>query len=48
MKNLGMIVLGIWLVLTGLKGILGLSFDYDHVVSGAFALVAGVLILVRR
>lgn len=48
MKDLGIIVLGVWLVLTGLIGIADLSFKYDDVVVGAFALVAGVLILARR
>ena len=48
MKQLGSIALGVWLVLTGLMGIADLSFKYDDVVVGAFALVAGVLILARR
>jgi hypothetical protein len=48
MKPLGTIALGVWLVLTGLMGIADLSFKYDDIVVGAFALVAGVLILARR
>jgi len=48
MKPVGSIALGVWLVLTGLMGIADLSFKYDDMVVGAFALVAGVLILARR
>lgn len=48
MKPLGTIALGVWLILTGLMGIADLSFKYDDMVVGAFALVAGVLILARR
>ena len=46
--KLGNVFLGIWLVLQGLMGLLDLSFSYDHVVVGALALVAGVLVLVRK
>ncbi|MEE8482873.1 MAG: hypothetical protein V3S12_05920 [Acidiferrobacterales bacterium] len=48
MKALGTVALGVWLVLTGLIGIADLSFKYDDLVVGAFALVAGILILARR
>jgi hypothetical protein len=48
MKNVGMIVLGVWLVLTGLIDIADLKFKYDEIVTGAVALVAGILILMRR
>lgn len=48
MKQLGAIALGVWLILTGLMGIADLSFKYDDMVVGAFALVAGILILARR
>ena len=48
MKDIGSIMLGVWLVLTGLMGIADLSFKYDDMVVGAFALVAGALILARR
>lgn len=48
MKNIGMIVLGAWLVLTGLIDIVDLKFKYDEIVTGAVALVAGILILMRR
>lgn len=48
MKALGTVALGVWLVLTGLIGIADLSFKYDDLVVGAFALVAGILIIARR
>jgi hypothetical protein len=48
MKDLGLIALGVWLVLTGLIDIADLKFKYDEIVTGAFALVAGILILMRR
>lgn len=48
MKPLGTIALGVWLVLTGLMGIADLSFRYDDVVVGAFALISGILLLARR
>ena len=48
MKNLGLMALGVWLVLTGLMSIADLKFKYDDIVTGAVALVAGILILMRR
>ncbi|AGA35261.1 DedA family protein [Thioalkalivibrio nitratireducens DSM 14787] len=48
MRHLGTLLLGIWLVLYGLQGLLGLRFQYDHLVLSALALVAGVLLILRR
>lgn len=48
MKNLGMLLLAIWLIATGLKSVVALSFVYDRIVFGALAIVAGVLLLMRR
>lgn len=48
MKALGTAALAVWLILTGLMGIADLSFKYDDLIVGAFALVAGILILARR
>lgn len=48
MKNIGMLVLGVWLIASGLKSVAGLRFDYDYVVLGVLAIVAGALIIVRR
>lgn len=46
--KLGNLLLGIWLIMQGLFTILDLSFRYDDLVMGLLALVAGVLVLLRR
>jgi len=48
MKQISSILLGVWLVLMGLKSLLGLSFQYDHVVLGILAVAAGVMVVLRR
>jgi hypothetical protein len=48
MKDLGRVLLAIWLVLFGLKSAIGLNFNYDHLVLGILAIVAGVFLVVRR
>jgi hypothetical protein len=48
MKNLGMILLGIWLIATGLKAVIQLSFAHDALVFGILAIAAGMLIVLRR
>jgi len=48
MKNLGLIVLAVWLIVTGLKNVIGLSFHYDYLVLGVLAILAGVLLVLRR
>jgi len=48
MRFLGSLLLGIWLVLYGLRGLLHLQFQYDHYVMSALALAAGVLLILRR
>ncbi len=40
--------LGAWLLLSGLAAIANLSFKYDDMVMGVLALVAGVLVILRR
>lgn len=42
------IFLGCWLILQGLGQLLDLSFRYDHLITGVLALVAGVLVMVRK
>jgi len=42
------VFLGAWLVLQGLAALLNLSFRYDDVISGALALIAGVLVILRK
>ncbi len=44
-KNLGMILLGVWLILTGLLPLLRISFAGSETVLELLALVSGVLIL---
>lgn len=48
MKNIGLFLLGVWLVLSGLKAIIGLHFDYEHQVMGALATVAGAFIIIKQ
>jgi hypothetical protein len=47
-KNLGMFLLSIWLILSGIISILHLSFIGIDIVMGALAIAAGVLLLLRR
>lgn len=41
-------VLGTWLVLNGLNNVIQLSFQYEHLVMGVIALVAGVLVFIQK
>lgn len=43
-RNAGMLLLAIWLILTGLSGFAALPIP--HVLAAALALIAGILILV--
>jgi hypothetical protein len=43
-----MLLLGIWLILTGLVALLHLSFSGEDIVLGLLALAAGVLIILER
>ena len=45
-RNAGMLVLAIWLILTGLSGFLALGLP--HPVMSVVALIAGLLILMGR
>ncbi len=47
-SNLGMMLLAIWLILTGLIGLLSLSFAGLSILMAILALAAGVLILLGR
>jgi len=47
-KSLGMLLLAIWLILTGLIPLLQLSFSGLSTVMTILAIAAGVLILVGR
>ena len=47
-KNRGMLLLGVWLILTGLIPLLGLSFSGLYMVMAILAIVAGSLIVMGR
>lgn len=47
-KNLGTMLLGVWLILTGLIQLINLHFSGLGVIMSVLALVAGFLILVGR
>jgi hypothetical protein len=47
-RNLGMLLLAVWLVLTGLIPLLNLSFSGLGTVMAILAIAAGVLIVVGR
>lgn len=42
------LVLGAWLILTGLNSLIKLNFQYEAMVMGALAFIAGVLVIVRK
>ena len=45
-RNIGMLVLAVWLILTGLSGMIALGLP--TIVMAVLALVAGILIIVGR
>jgi ABC-type thiamin/hydroxymethylpyrimidine transport system permease subunit len=47
-KNAGMILLGIWLILTGLIPVLKVNFSGFPVIMEVLAIASGVLILLGR
>ena len=47
-NNLGMVLLGIWLILTGIIPLVNLSFSGLGVLMAVLAIAAGVLILLGR
>ena len=47
-KNLGMLLLSIWLILMGLVQLLNLGFSGLAILMGILALAAGVVILMER
>lgn len=47
-KNLGMLLLGIWLILSGLIPLLNLGFSGLGTIMAILAIAAGVLILLGR
>ncbi len=47
-KNFGMLLLGIWLTLMGLRHLVNLSFSGLDTVLAIVAIIAGVLIILGR
>jgi hypothetical protein len=47
-KNLGMLLLAIWLILNGVIALLSLSFSGLPLIMAILAIAAGVLILIGR
>jgi hypothetical protein len=47
-RNLGMLLLAIWLILTGLMPLLNLSFQGVGTIMAMLAIASGVLLLIGR
>lgn len=47
-KNLGMLLLAIWLIVTGLLAFVSISFPYLREIVAALAIAAGILLLLGR
>ena len=47
-KNIGMLLLAIWLILSGLIALFSLSFSGLGVIMGLLAIAAGIFILIGR
>jgi hypothetical protein len=47
-KNIGMILLSIWLILTGLIALLNFSFAGLPIIMAILAIAAGIFILLNR
>ena len=47
-KNLGILLLGIWLIVYGLIQVLALSFSGLYIIMGIFAIIIGVLLIMQR
>jgi len=48
MRHIGLILAGVWLLLTGLIELIGLRFQYLPEGMAVLAIVAGVLMIIRR
>jgi len=47
-RNLGMLLLGVWLILEGLLPLLSITFTMQGTILHILAIAAGVLILMER
>lgn len=41
-------LLGAWLVLNGLNSVISLNFQYEKMVMGILALIAGFFVIIRK
>jgi hypothetical protein len=48
MKNIGLLLAGVWLFLHGLISVINLRFDGLPVLMGVLAIVAGILLIIRK
>ena len=48
MKHLGMILLGIWLIVNGLMTLFNFSFPYSGIILAVIAIIAGILLIIKR
>jgi hypothetical protein len=47
-RSIGMILLAIWLIITGLMALFAMPIPYANIILGLLALIAGILILIGR
>jgi hypothetical protein len=47
-KNIGLLLLSIWLILYGLIALFGLKFNGLDIIMGILAIAAGIFILIGR
>lgn len=47
-KNLGMLLLAIWLIVSGLINLIGLHFAGLPIIMGVLAIAAGILIIMGK
>jgi hypothetical protein len=47
-SNTGMMLLGVWLILTGVFPLLGIDFDLKPLLLSALAIAAGAMILMNK
>lgn len=48
MRQVGLLLAGVWFVVHGLTDLADLSFRYDHLVTGGLAVAAGIFLIIRR
>jgi F0F1-type ATP synthase assembly protein I len=47
-NNLGMLLLGIWLIASGVVSLLGITIPFGFIILSILAIAAGVLIILKR